>query len=158
MCAGCSDSTNYAPRMQSACGTNLAPECLRIDGIARFSLPPSAPFFLPDVCASRPDAFVHVCTPEVLKDTRADTKYSMPAANARVLTSHEEESRFFPSSLIFCARSVSVSPPLPAGFFRSPSSPTSLFFLSYCALFQSLVVAVYYARAGTHAILFEPFA
>lgn len=122
----------------------------------RASLPPSPPP-LPYIPAWCTRAYVHMCAPGVLKDTRAeDTKYSR-----RVLTSHEEESRFFPSSLIFRAGLL----PLTRGLSSCLSSPTFLwrflslflfpFFPSYRALFQSLV---YRARAGTHAILFEPFA
>lgn len=108
-------------------------------------------------CASfppLPDACVH----QVLKDTCARVQSTRAGGeHARELTSHEEVS--FLSLPLFRL-------PLPL---RRPSSflvlssclilsfrISSLFF-PYCALFQSLVVAVYYMRRDTH-ILFEPFA
>lgn len=156
--------------MQSACRTNLAPECLRIDRIARFtsslslSLPPTPfPMHIP------PDAFA--CTRVYRKYSKILARIQstrVPVANARVLTSHEEESLVSFLHPLFSVRALRRSPLLTRGLssFLIPcsSSPCrvgdllSLSFPSYRALFQSLVVAVYHARAETHAILFEPFA
>lgn len=132
--------------MQSACRTNLAPECLRMDRIARFtsslSLSPSNPlsYAHPAWCIR-----VYTCVPEVLKDTRADTEYSGAGGErARVNVPRGRESRFFPSSLIFCARSASISSPYPRAFFLPHpllilslsrwGSPLSLFSLLPCII------------------------
>lgn len=93
----------------------------------RASLPPSPTPSSLSISTWCTRAYVHMCASGVLKDTRAeDTKYSR-----RVLTSHEKESRFFPSSLIFRASS-----PSSAGFLRV--SHPLLFFGDFSLSFSLL--------------------
>lgn len=62
----------HRPRMQSACGTNLAPECLRMDGIAPLLL--SASFYT----APFRRRLMHVRTSCTQRYSRGSTKYSVP--------------------------------------------------------------------------------
>lgn len=147
----------HRPRMQSACGTNLALECLRMDGIASLLL-----FLLPRHTRASRRCLMHVCT-RYSKILAPEYKApgAAPAANAHELTSHEEVS-FLSLSLFYHAPSVSLLPGnrLRFSLFGLALSSHSGFLLSspLTVHYSSHSSWRYTTYVGTHTILFEPFA
>lgn len=150
----------HRARMRSACGTNLAPECLRMDGIVRSSS--SSCIFSFSSFSSLTACLMHVCIRYSKTFVRVQSTGATPPAKARELTSHEEVSLL---SLLFISplrrslshlqRSLSSSSFYHRTFLVwSFSLSLSLScFPSYRALFQSLVVAVYCIRRNTRRSL-----
>lgn len=166
-----SDSTNYAAGMQSACGTNPPlPDCLRMDGIARFPLPSRparvyTPFVHARVCARAQQGTQRY----VLGDTPGTKYRATSRRNARELTSHEEVSflSFQPSflpprrtALLLAHRSLSlldVSSRLTLVRWCVQVFPPPSLSLSHTVHYSSHS-SQRCTRRNTHAILFEPFA
>lgn len=139
--AGCSDSTNYAPPANAKCMRNKPRARMPSNG--RNCVSPPLPSPTPAQYAnypSLPDACMH----QVLEDTRARVQSTRCCADSERARVNVPRGGCFFFYFYFTTSHLRFS------LYRLASSSHLGFLLSsYCALFQSLVVAVYYMRRNT---------
>jgi len=134
--------------MQSACGTNLALECLRMDGIARFS----------SCTAAHPvDCLMHMCAPSTQRYS-GEYKVSVPCRRRMRARVNVPRGSLVSFSTFLLLHPLCWSLSHTENFFALSSYFTLVQgFLSLFPFYRALFHSRYMYR-NTRSILFEPFA